>query len=158
MKAKNINWLTTLDMQQFIARYADQNTKKAFLGIFPIDHLPQTIPHLPILFIVNTNTCNLPGQHWKVIFVSKQGIGEVFDPLATPITLALQCWLNEHTKRWTLSKLTLQNPLSPTCGGYALYYIMCRLKTKSLNSCLAPFSNNVFANDILVENFLQQFL
>ena len=156
---KNMKWLTTIDMQYFINKYADKNTKKAFLGIFPIDHLPEIITdQLPILLIINTNTCNLPGQHWKAIFVSKQCIGEVFDSLATPISLSLQYWLNKHTKRWTVSKLTLQNPLSPTCGGYVLYYIMRRLKKKSLNLCLAPFSNNVFANDTIVENFLQQFL
>ena len=158
MSRKTVKWLTTLDLEDCVHKYADEKTKQAFLGVFPINHLPQRISYLPILFIVNTNTSNLPGEHWKAIYVSKQRIGEVFDSLATPICLQLEHWLNEFTKKWTSSQLTLQNPLSPSCGGYVLYYVMCRLNFKSLKSCLAPFTANVFANDVLIEELFKRFV
>lgn len=153
MTKNNIKWLTTLDLENFITKFADPKTKTAFLGVFPIDCLPRKMPNLPLLFIINTNASNLSGQHWKAIYVSKDKIGEVFDSLAVPVSLFLQQWLNTFTKRWSISTLTLQNPLAPTCGGYVLYFIMTRLKHNSLSSCLSKFTNNVLKNDEFVEQF-----
>lgn len=153
MSTQNINWLTTLDLENFIHNYANNKTKAAFLGVFPINQLPKRLPYLPLFFIINTNPGNLPGQHWKAVFISKKYYGEIFDSLATPVSLKLQQWMNTHTKRWIVSKITLQNPLSPSCGGYVLYYIMTRLNFKSLNACVKSFTNNVFDNDKIVEMF-----
>ncbi len=150
---KNIKWLTTIDLETFISKFADMKTKAAFIGVFPIDHLPEHVPVKPALFIVNTNPSNLPGQHWKAIYISADLHGEVFDSLAMPLSLNLQRWLNSHTKKWTMSNLTLQNPLSPTCGAYVLFYIMNRLKYDSLKSCIASFTNNVIKNDAIVKRF-----
>ena len=154
----SVKWLTTLDLDNFVKKFGDEKTKNAFLGVFPIDHLPRQISFLPVLLIINTNAGNLPGQHWKAVYISKNRIGEVFDSLATPISLTLEHWLNEFTKKWTLSKLTIQNPMSPSCGGYVLYYVLTRLHAKSLKTCLSIFSNDVIANDevmkILFKNFL----
>lgn len=158
MSIKSVKWLTTLDLENFVFNYADVDTKTAFLGVFPINYLPRRLLHLPALLIINTNTDNLPGQHWKAIYVSTNRIGEVFDSLATPISLQLEQWMNEFTLKWTLSKMTLQNPLSPSCGGYVLYYVLNRLKHNSMKSCMAPFTNNVLVNDAIAEDFFQQML
>ena len=149
-----MKWLTTLDLENFILQFADDATRKAFLGVFPMNYLPRKISRLPVLFIINTNTGNLPGQHWKAVYISTKSIGEVFDSLATPIGLQLQQWMNRFTKRWIPSTLTLQNPISPSCGGYVLYFAMTRLNHKSLKACLVPFTNNVIDNDRFVEQFL----
>ena len=153
MSLKTIHWLTTLDLESFISNFADFETKKALLGVFPINHLPQRLPKPPLLFIVNTNSSNLPGQHWKAIYISKNYEGEVFDSLATTNDLILEHWMNRFTKRWIVSTLTLQNPLSPTCGAYVLYFIMTRLKHPSLKSCIRPFTSDVTANDKFVSEF-----
>ena len=157
----NIKWLTTQDLENFVNNYADKKTKNAFLGVFPINLLPVKIAsshHLPILFIVNTNPSNLPGQHWKAVYVSKDRNGEVFDSLAMPIDLRLEHWMNKFCRKWTVSKLTLQNPFSPSCGAYVLYYILSRLCYNSLSACLAPFNESVLMNDRIVEAFIQSFL
>ena len=154
MQTKSVKWLTTLDLETFIRSYADKNTKSAFLGVFPINYLPKRLSHLPVFLIINTNTNNLPGQHWKAVFIDKKGNGEIFDSLAMPISLDLQRWMNNFAKKWTVSQLTLQNPLSPSCGGYVLLYIMTRLKCKSLISCVEQyFTSNVIENDRIVEHF-----
>ena len=149
-----MKWLTTLDLENFILQFANEATRKAFLGVFPMNYLPRKISRLPVLFIINTNTGNVPGQHWKAVYISTKSIGEVFDSLATPIGLQLQQWMNRFTKRWIPSTMTLQNPISPSCGGYVLYFAMTRLNHKSLKACLAPFTNNVIDNDRFVEQFL----
>ena len=66
-----MNWLSTQELESTIYNYADENTKTVFHGVFPIDHLPKGISRLPVLFIINTNTGNLPGQHWKAIYIDK---------------------------------------------------------------------------------------
>lgn len=152
---KGVAWLTTLELESFVNNFADKETRAAFLGVFPIDKLPKSIPHLPLMFIINTNASNLPGQHWKAIYVSKNRNGEIFDSLATFVNLKLEQWMNTFTKRWTVSTLILQNPLSPSCGGYVLFYIMNRLKHNSLSSCISPFTSNVFLNEQIVERFFQ---
>lgn len=154
----SIAWLTTLDLEDFILKCADKKTTSAFLGVYPIDCLPKTVSQLPVLFIINTNTSNLPGQHWKAVYVSSQRIGEVFDSLAMPLSIRLEQWMNSFTRKWTISTMTLQNPLSPTCGGYVLYFVMTRLKHKSLTSCLAPFTINVNDNDAFIEDYFTRHL
>lgn len=153
-----VKWLSTQDLEYFIHTFANTKTKNAFLGVFPINHLPQRLPHFPVLFIINTNTSNLPGQHWKAIYVSKRREGEVFDSLASPVSLILEHWMNTFTRKWTISTLTLQNPLSPSCGAYVLYFIMSRLNHSSLQSCIAPFSSNVIDNDERMELFMKTYL
>jgi len=150
---QSIKWLTTLDLENHIRQNASEKINKAFLGVYPINCLPRKIPYLPVLFIINTNSNNLPGQHWKAVYVSKDKIGEIFDSLATPISLQLQHWMNTFTKRWTPSLLTIQNPLSPSCGAYVIYYVLTRLKHKTLASCLKPFTINVFLNEDFVTKF-----
>ena len=153
MSIKNIRWLSTLDLESFINKYSDEKTREAFMGVFPINNLPKRQFQLPAFFIINTNTSNLPGQHWKAIYVSKKREGEVFDSLAMPIELILTHWMNTFTRKWIVSTLTLQNPLSPSCGAYVLYFVLNRLKHNSLKSCVSIFSDNVFENDKRMEQF-----
>ena len=159
MRATSVKWLTTLDLESFIRKFADLKTNLAFLGVFPINGLPRQLPpHLPVFLIINTNTSNLPGQHWKAIFIDKYGKGEIFDSLAMPVSIELQQWMNRFAKKWIVSKLTLQNPLSPSCGGYVLYYVMTRLNCKSLTSCVERyFTNSVVENEHIVESFFKLF-
>jgi hypothetical protein len=153
---KNVNWLSTRELESTIHNYADENTKTAFHGVFPIDHLPKGISRLPCLFIINTNTGNLPGQHWKAIYIDKNKNGEIFDSLAMPVSLKLQHWMNYNTNKWTVSNLTVQNPLSPTCGVYVLYFVLTRLHYKTLSSCLNIFTSNVMKNDAMLEKLFMK--
>lgn len=152
------SWLSTQDLELFVHKFASKKTQAAFLGVFSINQLPTKLPQLPILFIINTNTSNLPGQHWKAIYVSKSREGEVFDSLASPVSLILNLWMNEFTRKWTVSTTILQNPLSSSCGAYVLYYVMSRLNHSSLKSCIAPFSTDVFDNDMRMEQFMKTYL
>lgn len=149
-----MSWLTGEDLQDLIYKYANESTKEAFIGVFAIDMLPRRIMHYPCFMIVNTHTLNLPGQHWKAIFISENRRGEVFDSLALPISTFLLKWLNTFTKSWSQNKLTIQNPMSATCGAYVLYYILCRMKKGNMNQCLKPFTTNLHLNDQLMLQFI----
>lgn len=155
MAPTSMNWLSTQDLQTFIATHADSRTKAAFLGVFSIDCLPSPLfldKQLPLLLIINTNTHNLPGEHWKAVYVSVDHEGEVFDSLAMPVSIVLQRWMNIATWKWLMTPVTIQNPLSPYCGAYVLYFVMSRLRYKSLDACIARFRNNtVVQNDVIVK-------
>ena len=151
-----MSWLTSIEIQRLVNTYGDDKTRNAFKGIFAMDTLPQRVLHLPLLLIVNTQTSNLPGEHWKAIYISTDKTGEVFDSLATPIGIYLQKWMNTFTRKWTVSKLTIQNPLAATCGAFTLYYVLTRLNAKSMQDCVKIFSKVLHENDKLMELFVEE--
>ena len=150
-----MSWLSGKDIQNTIEKYGSNETKKAFLGVFSLDTLPHNLPHLPILLVVNTDTKNLPGQHWKAVYISNERYGEVFDSLAMPVSIHLQRWMNSFSHRWKSSNVIIQNPLSPSCGAFVLYYVLIRLSKPTMSSCLKLFSKNLYDNDNLVRNFVK---
>ena len=153
----NVNWLTSQQLNKSIIGNATATTKAAFVGIFAIDTLPQNLSSLPVLLIVNNDTSNLSGRHWKAIFISCERHGEVFDSLATPVSIALENWMNTFTTKWICSTLTIQHPLSPSCGGFVLHYILNRLGETSLKTYTAKyFDMELHVNEIRVRNFVRK--
>ena len=151
-----MSWLSSIELENLINHYAGLATKQAFIGIFSMDKLPHHLPHLPILLIVNTDSSNLPGKHWKAVYISSDKVGEVFDSLALPIGIYLQRWMNTFTKKWTSSKVIVQNPLSATCGAFTLYFVLNRLNMKSMKECINIFSKNLHANDVVMKTFVNE--
>ena len=153
----NVNWLTSKRLNQLIIRNANVTTQAAFLGIFAIDTLPQRISTLPVLLIVNNDTSNLSGQHWKSIYISCERQGEVFDSLATPVSIALEKWMNTFTLNWTCSTLTIQYPLSPSCGAYVLHFVLHRLGEASLKNYTEKyFDSELHINETRVRRFVRK--
>ena len=70
-----MSWLSSNAIRQKVQYNADEATRKAFDDVYPLDELPSTISHYPIFLVVNTHPHNLPGQHWKDIFIHKDGRG-----------------------------------------------------------------------------------
>lgn len=155
MSLQTTQWLTTGDLERFIKNHANARTKAAFIGVFAIDQLPHSVPNLPTLLIINTDTINLPGKHWKAVFIDEKKRGEIFDSLAAPISLRLEKWMNKMTKKWTRCFFPIQHPLSPSCGAYVLYYVLTRLSCKSLDAVLGNFSIDVNKNEKIVQSFME---
>ena len=143
-----MSWLSSADLKRLVRRHGSKETKTAFMGIFPIDSLPKRILHFPCLLIVNTDTKNLPGKHWKAVYISKQRRGEVFDSFALPTSMRLTKWLNTFTRgRWTKTTRPIQSYLSAICGIYVLYFVLNRLSSKDMKSLMKVFDNSVTSND-----------
>ena len=150
-----MSWLSGVELESLIRTYADDDTTAAFLGIFSRDTLPTSIQRLPVLFVVNTQTSNLPGQHWVAVYISSEKRGELFDSLATPVSLKLMRWMNTFTVKWRPSKMRIQNPLSAYCGAFVAYFVLTRLKAKSMEACLQLFTKDLSFNDQLIQNFVK---
>ena len=151
-----MSWLSDREIATKIRRNADSKTLNAFLGIYPIDRLPQFVPHLPIIIIVNTHTHNLQGEHWKTVFIDENKNGELFDSLALPVSSKLIRWLNTFTRKWKKNHLSYQDPLSATCGAYAVYFTLLRLDVSSLKSVTETLSPYPHVNERRVLTFYKQ--
>ena len=122
-----MSWLTGKQLETKILKNADPETRKAYGGVFSIDQLPFAIPQYPYFMIINTQSHNLPGEHWKTVFIDREKRAEVFDSLALPLSNILIRWLNRFTRSFSVNRLFYQHPLSPSCGAFSLYFVLNRL-------------------------------
>lgn len=150
-----MSWLSDKQLCEKVRKNGNQKIREAFYGVYPIDVLPEFIPHLPIFIIVNTHTHNLEGEHWKTIFIDKNRYGEVFDSLAQPMSDLLIRWMNRFTRRWTRNHKVYQHAKSTTCGAFALYYILKRPDYSSLNSFTQSFTRSMKKNECLIRSFYE---
>ena len=146
-----MSWLSGPSMEKKIKKHADEDTLNAFGGVFSIDTLPASVPHYPFFMIVNTQSHNLPGEHWKTIFIDKKKQGEVFDSLALPLSNILIRWLNRFTRRFTVNRVMYQHPLSAACGAFAVFYVLRRLKDSKCVS--TTFNSSPYDNVLHVLSF-----
>lgn len=145
-----MSWLTNHQLNRLVQRYGDEKTNDAFLGTFPIDKLPSEMKQYPILLIVNTQAHNLEGEHWFALFISSDRRGEVFDSSAQPVDLRIRRWLNRFARHWRRNQRIYQQPFSPICGAYVLYYILNRLHHSSMEDVLFPKELNNHLTDSFI--------
>lgn len=148
-----MSWLDNNDIIDKIQYNADNETWQAFDDVYPIDMLPNAIPHYPLFIVINTHTKNLPGEHWKAILVKTDKTAEVFDSFALPLNSLTEKWLNQFTSKWKRNRLAYQHPSSALCGAYVLYFILNRLKYSDYKSFLKTFSSDVSNNDRMIDEF-----
>ena len=148
-----MSWLSNHTIKDKILRNGDNATRKAFYDVLSIDDLPAYIPRYPIFIVVNTQSHNLPGQHWIVVFIDKDKRGEVFDSLALPPSILLSRWMNRFSRSWRMNTLSFQHPLSGTCGGFVIYYILHRLKVSRLDDITRTLSRKLYENDERIVSF-----
>ena len=151
-----MSWLSNTDLETALANWRDDRVRQAFLGIYPNDYLPRTRIQPPVFVIVNTDVHNLPGQHWKVIFIDENHQGEVFDSLATPLSNHVIRFMNQHTTQWKTNHRMFQHPTSSQCGAYVLYFITQRFKYESLRELCLTFSTNLKQNERMIRRFYHQ--
>ena len=148
-----MSWLSDKELIKKIKLNGDRATRRAFGGVYPIDKLPSQIPYYPFLMIVNTQSHNLPGEHWISIFINEKREGEVFDSLATPSKINLMRWMNRHTRRWKRNYRRYQHPYSDTCGAFSLFYVLQRCSSDSLESITKTFDSSYMKNENIVRAF-----
>ena len=152
-----MSWLSDKEIANKVRNNGDRKCKDAFYGVYPLDQLPQFIPHRPIFIVVNTHTANLKGEHWKTIFIDKNRRGEVFDSLAEPMNIILIRWMNRFTRSWKKNRKRYQHLKSTTCGAFALYYILSRLNFPSLDSFTSKsFSSSLSVNERFIRKFYKE--
>lgn len=96
-----------------------------FLGAFPLDKLPRMVQP-GNKFIVNTQSANLPGEHWLAVSYKSSGIVYAFDPLGmyypTHFVNYLFCCC-VGCARVKFNRVTYQNPFTNTCGLHCILFL-----------------------------------
>lgn len=152
-----VNWLSGAEIEHYIAHNADESTKNVYLGIFSVDTLPLKVCNYPLLLIVNSDTSNLPGKHWRAVYIAENLHGEIFDPLGVPISLQLECWMNSFTVKWIRTYNFIQHPLSPSCGAFVLHFVLNRMQEKSLDTYVRNnYDNALSVNESVIKSFVKR--
>jgi hypothetical protein len=93
-----------------------------FIGVFPLDKVPQHF-ETGNSFIVNTQTHNLPGEHWLAVYVGEASI-RVFDPMGFYYPAKLVNQLSMGCRKEIIyNRIRFQPPLSNLCGEYCLGWL-----------------------------------
>ena len=116
-------------------------------GVYAHDQLPNLyLTHVPTFIVINTDSHNLPGRHWISIYIDVNRRGEVFDPLASPLSTHVMRFMNRWTRQWITNSNVYQHPLSQACGVFVLYHLVNRLCYPSLSALLQTLSPNLLEN------------
>ena len=116
-------------------------TVPGFIGVFPLDHLPQfytSRPKVPYRFIVNTQTVNLPGEHWLGISYEENGIVLAFDPLGFYYPSSLVEYLLNTSRKVYFNYHQYQKPGTTVCGQMCVAFLKS-LKCMSVNDMISRF-------------------
>ena len=124
-----------------------------FLGIFPSDTLPPSVPR-PSSLIANLDTSNQAGSHWVAFYFPSRGLPEYMDSYGLPPLPQFKHFVKYN---YRCNKEFLQSPFSAVCGQYCLYYLLKRNRLPSMNSVLSVFkSDDCYYNDVLVNDAINK--
>ena len=96
-----------------------------FGDVLAADELPQRIKQKPVLYIVNTDTSDKPGEHWTVIYIGEYCV-EYFDPLAGFPNYYIS---RISPKGYLRMNLPLQGSNSRSCGQFCCIILIIVLET-----------------------------
>ena len=118
--------MNSLQLHKILSKY------KNFLGIFARDELPYKVKY-PSFFVFNTDNRSEPGEHWLAIFIDEDKKAEFFDSYGNhPRYFRLEKYLDKIARSWTYNGQRIQDYFSQLCGHYCVYFLIQKLKDKTL--------------------------
>lgn len=124
-----------------------------FLGVFPIDRLPERLPpRRPLLLVCNTEPHRKEGEHWVALYVDTKG--EFFDSLGEPPARTFERYLNRYCDSYASNDKQLQSLSSYFCGHYCVYYCLMKRLDYSLDNIVNSFTSDTGLNDFIVHKFV----
>jgi hypothetical protein len=121
------------------------------------DDLPSTLKRCQF-WVVNTDKCGERGLHWVVFHFPSRGPLEFFDSLGNPPEYyhrRFQNILMVNGAKYGYFDSRIQSETSSLCGQYCIYFVLQRMKGRSMNSIAYDFNVfNTHANESLVSDFI----
>lgn len=133
-----------------------------FLGVLPCDYLPQSpLRKLPSSVIFNTDTSNLPGQHWLAIYINEDGVSNFFDsfgnkPDHSRFPKIIQDFLKINSRVVRYSTVQVQDFSSDTCGQHCVFFLYHMAKGHDYDYVLKLYSGDFIKNDKCVSVFVKK--
>ena len=138
-----------------IIRLLSTRCKDKFLGVFPLDRLPQRLPpRRPLLLVCNTDPHDRPGEHWIVLYIGEKSYGEYFDSFGASVPLIFKRYLDKYCANWCSNAMQTQSVLSKFCGHYCVFYCLFKCLNYSLTDILNCFTSDTALNDFIVHEFV----
>ena len=126
-----------------------------FLGVYPIDKLPKTLPpKRPLILVCNTDPHDRPGQHWIVIFIDIHSVGEHFDSFGQRPAKTFQDFMRYHCFKWICNQRQIQSAASRFCGQYCVFYSLYKSIGYNMNAIVKCFSSDTGLNDVMAHSFV----
>ncbi len=124
-----------------------------FLGTFPRDLIPKTIPQRPACLVVNTDESGKRGEHWVAIYYMENDTCEFFDSYGLdPLLYGFS--LNNCT---FMEGEPIQSIESDVCGQHCIYFLYNRSLEYTFKSIVNSFSvSNTLWNDMFVKKFVSK--
>lgn len=151
--------MNTLDLIQ--AMEQDSKSHGKFCGVYASDTLPKVIENYPCGLIVNTDPQTEKGSHWLAMYFPSKESAEFFDSYGNPPDFYeenFKTFLNSHSRKWTYNHRCLQSLTSSMCGQFCVYFLLNRIRGKSLLQIVKSFNDNVSVNDQRVSHFVRRLL
>ena len=110
------------------------------------------------IWIVNTDKCGGKGLHWVTFYCPKKGPLEFWDSLGYPPKYYHQRFQNiliasGSSYKYICSRLQAES--SNVCGHYCIYFVLQRIKGRSMSDIVLDFNiSYLYANDQLVYDFV----
>jgi len=119
------------------------------------DQLPNRVVTYPYGLILNTQESSRPGKHWVSIWIQSDQKSEFFDSFGLgPSTYGFDTFLQRVSKRYSYNGEVLQSANSDTCGLYALFYILLKVRDYQMSDILNYFSkDDTLMNDLFLYRF-----
>lgn len=128
--------LNTLDID--VALKGNSVTKPFFDGVYASDEISR-LTRKPNMIVVNTEPSWKKGEHWLVIYFTRQNTAEIFDSLATDSSEypdELKRFISKFASSVKYSRKRVQPAYTSLCGHYCLHYANCRCKGNSMMSII----------------------
>lgn len=130
-------------------------TTKQFIGIYPSDQLPDTVPW-PCALVVNTDPHDKPGQHWVAIYVDQDGNADYFDSYGQDInTKSILDFVKMNSTDCSVNDKQLQAPLTSVCGQYCIYFVLMRCMKRPMYYIVRLFKDR-FISDAFITEFINR--
>jgi len=136
---------------------SDPISAHTFLGVYPIDCLPQP-KQKPSSVIINLDPSYQPGSHWVCCQLNQNGPSYYFDSYGKLPQIIIQKYLLKNSQNgYEQSTERLQAVLSSVCGIYCIYCIVNWARGYTLNDIVNRFEpDNQISNDHILTAWLEE--
>src|SRR5206468_11790617 len=126
---------------------------RTFLGVFPVDRLPNKLPaRRPPLLVCNTAKHDHRGKHWIALFIDTPG--EYFDSYAEPPSRTFARYLTKHCGTYTTNRRAIQSTVSYSCGHFCVFYCLMKMLRYTMMDIEDAFSTDTSLNDFIIHRFV----
>src|SRR6267154_17246 len=126
---------------------------RTFIGVFPIDRLPEKLSaRRPLLLVCNTASSDKPGDHWIVMYIDMKG--EFFDSYAELPARTFEQYLKKYCNSVTINTTVIQSTISYSCGHFCVFYCLMKMLNYKMNDIENAFSTDTALNDFIIHRFV----